>query len=399
MGTILKKSFVSMACIMLLGGLVTACGSASGNSSGNGNGSTSGKMLTFGAMLPETGPSATLGESMVNGANLAVEQINNAGGVDGVKLKMVLEDNPGTPQTEVEDLQKLNSVYKVPFSLTSFSGATIAAAPIADKHQVVMINGGATTSDLMGHQYVFSDLALANIQVSAMLNYAYNTLGVRKLALIYGSDDQGQGFLKEVQKIWPSLGGQLVGTVQVSTSATDYSSQVTKLKSLSADAVYMGFFGTGQGIVLKNAAQQGFKTKWLGSSSMDNAGALKIAGAAAVGAYDIQQPLDPSNATALKFKSAYEAKYNVSPDQFASTYYTAVYVLADVIKSLHKANEPITGANIRKQMLSESFDTVFGTMLFNPDGTTSEAVSIDQYNGTKFTPIKTFSITDLKAMK
>lgn len=368
----------------LLVGLVGCSSNGSGGGSGGGT-------FKVGAMIPLSGVSATIGTEAQQGISMAIDAVNASGDLGKTKLKPVYRDNPGTPNTAVTNFQKLVSIDHVAFSITTFSSATKAIAPLATTNKVVLLNPGASTTEFENlSPYLFSDIPLGDQQSKAMLSYSYKQLGIKKLAAIYSNDAQGSGFKSVIPKYWGSLGGDYVGDVTASTTQTDFGGVIAQMQQDKPDAVYIGMFGSGQGDLMKQAAGMGFNPVWLGSTSFANEGALKIAGAAANGTYSTQvQPADTDSAK--KFVSTYQSKFGAAPSSFAQLSYSGVQILAQAIKSLQEKNKDLTGKNLQSAMLSQTFDTVNGKMKFQKDGSVTIPMSITQYKDGAFQTLGTFA--------
>jgi len=367
---------VAAATLAALSLLAAAC-----SSSGSGSG---GDTFKFGAMIPLSGPDSALGTQDQQAVDLALSKLNSGKTLGSTKLSVVYRDSPGTAETAVTDFQKLTTIDHVSFSFTSFSSATTAVAPLAATSKVVLLNAGATTSEFRGMSpYLFSSIPLGDQQAAAMLDYTKKTLNKSSLAAIYSNDAQGSDFKKQITADWRKLGGNYAGGVTVSTSQTDFGPAIAQLKSMHPEAVYLGLFGSGQGDIIKQATAAGLHTTWLGSTSFDNEGALKIAGSAANGVYSTQVQAAHSQ-DAQDFVAAYKKKYGSAPSSFAELIYSGVEVLGQVIQTLHKQKKDLTGSNIRTAMLGQTFHTVTGDLKFSNDGTVQVPIQITLYRNGSF---------------
>lgn len=371
-----RHRLLVLTAFALMASLLAACA---------GNGSGGATEVTFGAMIPQSGVSASIGDEAQRGIAMALEKTN----VNGVKLSPQYLDNPSAPETAVTNLNKLNSVYHVPFSFTTFSSATKAVAPLAANHHIVLLNAGAITTEFENlSPYLFSDIPLGDAQSFVMLDYAAKKLGVHSLAAVYSNDAQGQGFRAVVPKFWQRRGGTYAGDVTVSTTQTDFGSTISKLQSMKADAVYLGTFGENVGDLLKQAASLNFKPAWLGSTSFANAGALKIAGSSAEGVYS-SQVLAATDAAGQQFVKEYRAKYHSEPTSFVELSYSGVQILAQAVRDLRDAKQTVNGQNLRARMLSDTFHTINGDIQFRKDGSALLPIEVTKYSGGNFAPVTT----------
>lgn len=361
---------------------LAACASSGGGGSGSNP-----SVFNFGAMIPLSGVSSAIGTEARQGIQSAVDQINASGALGQTKLEPIYLDNPGTPETAVTNFKKLDSINHVQFSFTTFSSATTAIAPAATQAKMVLMNPGASTTEFENlSPYLFSDIPLGDAQATAMLDYAYNVLHVRKLAAIYSNDAQGSGFKSVIPDHWKQLGGEYVGDAKVAVTEKNFGGVLNQIRGASPDAVYIGFFGSGQGDLLKQAAQANFKPTWLGSTSVDNQGALKIAGDAVNGVYSTQvQPASSNDASA--FTKKYTAQFGSPPSSFAQLSYSGVQVLAQALESLKKQNKNLDGPGIRDEILNLKFSTVNGPMNFQKNGSVAIPITITVRQPNAFKPL------------
>jgi branched-chain amino acid transport system substrate-binding protein len=373
---------VALAAVVLA--TATACGSTDG-----GSGGSTQKSVNVGLMVAETGVSASVGVYARRAVSIAFGG-SSKGKVAGVTLNGVYEDSPGTPSVAVTDLDKLDSIYHVPFSLTNFSTATVDISPLAAQKKIVLINSGGFSMDLKGAgPYTFSTTPLQDTQFKAMLPYLRNTLHIKRLAFVYSDDDVGAGAEQVGPAMWKSLGGTVAGAVTVPLASTQVSTEVAELKSFKPQAVYLGTYGTGQGIIMKQAAAIGLHPVWAGAQTLANPEALQIAGAAANGVYATSVQL-ANNTEATTFASTYQKLYgsSIATNTYAQTTYTAMEILKDAVTVLSSEHKAITGPNLRQVILSKTFTTVLGPVKFGSDGEISATEVVTRYEGGKFVKVK-----------
>lgn len=388
-----RGAVVGGSVVLCLGIGLTACSSSTEATSSGGSGKVSyPSTLDFGAMVPLSGVDIAIGTESSAAINEAVATINNSGELGSTKLKPIYRDNPGTPEAAVTNINALSSINHVPFSFTTFSSATVAIAPLATQQQMVLMNPGAGTTRFKNlSPYLFSDIPLGDLQAEAMLKYAYQDLHIKSLAGVYSQDAQGNTFETFLPNYWKSLGGTYVGTTNVTTTQTDFTTAVTQVKNEKPQAVYFGFFGSGQGTLIKQAAAQGLSPTWLGSTSWANTGAIDIAGANANGVYSSQVVLQKGNKTAANWSAVYKKAVGSVPSSFAELSYSGMQVFAAVLMQLRSEGKAYTGPNIRQEMLKLTFNTVNGPMTFNKDGSAQVPVAITVYKNGTFNTLATFT--------
>ncbi|MBI2555236.1 MAG: ABC transporter substrate-binding protein [Candidatus Rokubacteria bacterium] len=340
----------------------------------------------IGAILAMTGPGAYYGRVMSRGPLLAIEEINAKGGIDGMKLELVIEDHKsGQPKEGVSAINKLVNIDKVPFILTSYSAPTLAAYPIAAEHKVLMLNGGGWSPDLVGKAYLFNNRMVGSYLGQVIAEHVFRR-GARKLAMIYRNDPSGITVRDHVRPFWEKLGGTVVATEVHELGATDYAAQLAKIKAARPDAVATWSYGKDLGFIVKQARDIGITVPLVGIDWTPDGQA--VAGAAMEGYEYASDYLDPDSKEpwTARFIQDYKKKYGEAPDFYAANYYEGVYILAELIKEVkQKGGTPQSGDQLRQALLAKrKFASVYGgTITFNDDGTSAKPVAIFEVKGGK----------------
>ena len=342
----------------------------------------------IGAILAMTGPGAYYGRVMSRGPLLAIEEINEKGGIDGMKLELVIEDHKsGQPKEGVSAINKLVNIDKVPFILTSYSAPTLAAYPIAAEHKVLMLNGGGWSPDLVGKPYLFNNRMVGNYLGQVIAEHVFRR-GARKLAMIYRNDPSGITVRDHVRPFWEKLGGTIVAMEVHELGATDYAAQLAKIKAARPDAVATWSYGKDLGFIVKQARDVGITVPLVGIDWTPDGQA--VAGTAMEGYEYASDYLDPDSKEpwTARFIQDYKKKYAEAPDFYAANYYEGVYILAELIKEVkQKGGKPQSGDQLRQALLAKrKFASVYGgTITFNDDGTSVKPVAISEVKGGKST--------------
>ena len=340
--------------------------------------------LTVGALLGMTGSNASYGDQHSKGLQLAFDEINaagGAGGAGGTQIKLKIEDHGGAPQRGVLALNKLASVDKVPFVFTSFSNVIAATAPVGGKERIVMLNGGATAPTLAGMSpYLFSNVPLENYHSRNVARYAIQKLGKKTLGILYVNDALGTANSQVMEQIWKEAGGQVLDTQAAATDAIDFKAQLTQLWAKRPDAMFIAAGGRQVAAALNQKAELGVTSLILGTSFWTVPEVVQSAKGASEGViFSTQQwdPEKPANDDARRFIERFQAKYGAKPFGNSAAYYVGAYILADVVAALDKAKKPLTGPNVREQLLNHGeFKTVFGPLKFAADGTSSMPLTL-----------------------
>jgi len=177
-------------------------------------------------------------DTIVKGANLAVEEINHQGGIGGKKMELIWEDNKARGPEGVAVLNKLISIDHVPVATIGYTAPIMACAPIGDQKKVLLLGQGYGPALAGAGKYLFHITANELILIRAMLDYAKRNLSVKSLGLIHVNDDMGISVKEFLGAYCPKIGIKFLGSEAFDLAATDYSVQIEKAKRWKADAIY-----------------------------------------------------------------------------------------------------------------------------------------------------------------
>ncbi len=293
--------------------------------------------IKIGVIASLTGPIAPYGERLREGAELATNEINQLGGINGSPLKLIIEDAKSIPNDAVFAMKKLVSVDKVPVVIGVIgSSLAMAVAPIAEENEVVLLSTGASTPDYTyAGDYCFRNRPSAEQEVKKMAEVAFNTMNMKKIAILYVNNDYGKSFKDVFSDRFKELGGDVLLSESFAQGSTDVRTQLTKIKAADPNAIYL----VGQAIEDAYAARQikelGINTQVLATIGVETGDFMEIAGDAAEGIIYTAASYNPySRDRAVKhFEKLYDATYNKSSDLFSATAYDAIHILSDVIES------------------------------------------------------------------
>jgi branched-chain amino acid transport system substrate-binding protein len=358
------------------------------------------KAYRFGAVLPLTGNSATAGEWMRKGTELAVAEINANGGINGVPLEVVFEDSQSVPRGAVSAFTKVVTVDRVPFSHTALTGTTLAMLPIAEKHKVVLMNGGGISPRLGGASpMLFNQIPLGDFQFAVLARYAREDLKLERVAMIYRNDDYGNGMLDWAKKDLPKIKLTLVAAESFEPGSQDFRSQLAKIKAAAPTGIFLPAFGLEQANILKQAGELGLKVTWLGFTPFESRDIAQIAAVPAEGSrYTMPEALGPRYDALL---AAFRARYkDAQPDYVLAGYYDATEIFAAGLRHLVAKGWEYTGDNVRKALLEmPATEGVFGKTQFAANGTVRKAISIKTFRGGKPAVVKTYGLDEVLRMQ
>jgi branched-chain amino acid transport system substrate-binding protein len=294
------------------------------------------KSLKIGQVISATGEGAEAGQYQKWGAELAVEQINRAGGVKGRPLELVFEDDKTTNPGAVAAFQRLLEDKEIVAYLGPIRSTQIQALlPTINEAAIpVMIGGSNYGLTHSGSKWVFRCRPHDGFSAKVMARTAVEDLKFKKVAVIHASDAFGNGGRDLVVQGLRKFGREPVLVQGYNNGEKDFTAVLTALKQSGADGLitYMTF-STDVGIMAKQIKQLGIKVTWLGSPSITAIDGRKLAGDALYGTYGVADFHVDASPKAKAFAAAYKTKHNLLPDVYSSWAYDAVLVLAEAMKT------------------------------------------------------------------
>lgn len=322
--------------------------------------------IAIGVVLPLTGQLASTGERMKQGLELALNEINSVQ-LSDTKLKFIIEDDTSTPEDAAVAFNKLIHEDDVSVIIgPATSSATRAAFPVAQENQVVAISptSGARGLSAIG-DFVFRIPLATNIVALKGVEATYAKLNYQRVATMYNEIDL---FSRDrdtaLREAFTAIGVEVLTTEVFQSDATDFSAQLSQIKALEPDAIFVSALPPEKAGILIQAHALDITAPIIMSSltSVD----VKAAGAAAEGAITFIGWLSTDDTPGNQaFVQNYNMTYGMTPDVFAVASYTSVYILAEAIKNAQATD----AVSIRNALANISdFDTVFGKFSFNTDG-------------------------------
>ncbi len=290
--------------------------------------------LKIGVVAPQTGPGAESGRFQVQGAKLAAEEVNKAGGVLGRQIELVIEDDQTTNPGAVLAFSKLAGDKDIPAFIGSIRSTQLhAMAPdILKLGKPVMIGGTDPQLTRLGNPWLFRCRPNDIYSARVISDFGVKTLNLRKWAIVHSTDAFGTNGMKNLAEALRKQGIEPVLVQGYTNNSQDFTPVALAVKQSGADVMgtYMTF-EPDQGIFAKQLRQLGVSIGWVGSPTTVTSTALKLAGPALYGSYAVVDFNRDSSPEAKSFAAKYESAYKSAPDIFASWSYDAVHVLAAAI--------------------------------------------------------------------
>jgi branched-chain amino acid transport system substrate-binding protein len=324
--------------------------------------------LKIGMVAPLTGPAAEVGRYQTQGAKLAAEEVNKAGGVLGRPIELVIEDSQSTNPGSVLAFSKLAGDKDIPaFIGPTFSTQIHATAPdIQRLGKPVMIGGTDPQLTHMGNPWLFRFRPNDTYSARVIADYGVKTLDKKKWAIVHSTDAFGTSGMKNLVEDLKGMGVEPALVQGYTNNSQDFTPVVLAVKQSGADvmATYMTL-PPDLAIFARQLRQLGVNIAWVGSPTTVATDSLKLAGPALYGTYAVADFAADSSPAAKEFATKYEATYKSAPDYHGAWTYDAVHVLALAIDNA-KSLEP---QKIREAILSvKDYPGVEGTYNFDQNG-------------------------------
>ncbi len=319
--------------------------------------------IKIGGVAPLSGAVAVYGVECKNGIDLAVAEINAAGGINGQMLEFVCEDDEGDAAKSVSAYKKLitkDGTRLIIGSLTS--GCTIAITSQAQANKVVQIAPAATAEAVTdAGNYIFRTCFIDPFQGRVGGKFSAENLGAKKAAVLYDiGNDYSVGLMENFVSEFTKQGGSVVATESYGTGEKDFNAIITKVKAANPDVVYLPDYYSTVALIAKQLRAQGVDTPIVGADGWD--GLTENAGDEVLNGYYSNHYAEDSDAPAVqKFVANFKAKYGKNPNSFAALGYDSMYMLKDAIVAAGSTD----AAKVRDALEKTNADYVTGHVKFD----------------------------------
>lgn len=359
--------------------------------------SADGAVVKIGFIGPLTGDYANYGTLCRQAVEMAIDEINAKGGVNGASIKLFAEDSEGDSQKALAAMEKLSSSDKVCAIIGPvLTGETFSVAERAQAEGIVIITPSASHKDITNvGDYIFRTTPSDGLQGEVAGKYWSQVLGYTKLAVLYAKNDYSQGLYESMSEAFTQDGGRIVAAETFMVGDKDFKTQLTKLKNTDAQAIYLPDYTAEMAQILEQAAQLGIDKPFLSGDGFLSEEIYSLAGQYTDGVvYTASARVEESNKN-KEFKDAYTARWGIGPDSFATNAYDATYILVSVIEKVGTDRKAIkTGMEQVKD-----FEGVNGIINFAPNGDLVAYQGIYEVHGTTPEYLGAFAVEDGKLVQ
>jgi len=354
--------------------LVLAAGCKKEEQGGGNVGAADTNVIKVGEVGSMTGTEATFGTSSDRGIQLAVKEVNVAGGIQGKQVQVIALDDEGKPEEAATAATRLISSEHVIALLGEVASTrSLFMAPKAQAAKVPMVSPSSTNEKVTAvGDYIFRACFIDPFQGYVMAKFATETLKLKKAAILRDvRNDYSVGLAKVFNDNFTKMGGQIVDNESYSSGDVDFKAQLTNIKGASPQALYVPGYYTDVGLIARQAREVGLTVPLLGGDGWDSEKLYEIGGAALEGSYfsnhySVDDPSPRIQEFVTKFKKEYGGQV---PDSLAAQAYDAAGMLFDAMKRA----KDLTGPSIREALAQTK----------NYRGVTGDITMDDKRNATK----------------
>lgn len=350
----------------------------------SGGSSASGDKIVIGGIGPLTGDAASYGISVKNGCQIAIDEINAAGGVNGKQLELLFEDDVCDEEKAISAYNKLmdSGINVLVGAVTS--GCSIAVSEVSVSDNILQITPSGSAMDCTKHPNSFRICFTDPLQGEIMAQYIADK-GFKNPAIIY---DVASDYSKGIHDSFIAKAAEVGLTIAADESFTsgdvDFKTQLTKIKSSNADCLFLPIYYTEVGYISEQAPTVGVELPYFGCDGWDgvinqlNGNTTNIEGATFLTPFVATS----TNEKVQSFVKAYEAAYNATPDQFAADGYDAVYAVKAAIET---ANGDLSGDALIAAMTQINVAGITGDMSFTAEGEPNKSARVAVISNGQYT--------------
>ena len=336
MKKVIKLLCLCLSIVMALG-CFAACGNKDNETADN-SGDTSAKTIVIGSTGPLTGDAAVYGMAVKNAAELAVKEINEAGGVNGINLEFKMEDDVADSEKVVAAYNKLKDEDMKVFLGTVTTGACLSIIDKTKQDGIFQLTPSASAADVVKNDNCFQVCFTDPNQGKVSADYIADNKVASKVAVIYDSSDAYSTGIYNTFKAEAAAKGLNIVSEKSFTkdNKTDFSAQIGDAKTNGAELVFLPIYYAEAAQILKQSKSAGFEPKFFGCDGLDGILTIKNFDTSLAEGVMLLTPFaaDAKDEATQNFVSAYKAAYNdETPNQFAADAYDGIKIIAECIKN------------------------------------------------------------------
>lgn len=337
-------------------------------------------VIKLGGIGVLSGPAGLYGQAVQKGVNLYIEQLNAAGGIDGKQVQVIWEDTQGDINVGISAYKKLAEQDNVVGLLGPvITRVAKAVADFAADDGIPMITPSATAFEITtGRPNIFRTCFLDPFQAVQMARFAKEQ-GYLKVAALYdNSDEYSKGLYESFAAECKAQGLELVASEAATFEDVDFKTQLTKIKEQAPQAVFLPYYGSAAALILTQANELGFDTKWLGADGLaDVVDYVSNKSLLTAVTYSDHYSKDSDYGPSKAFVEAFRAKYNEDPEiSFSATGYEAALVMCEAIKKAGSTDKAAVVAALK----ATDLESVSGRIIYDDHNDPIKSAFIMTFN-------------------
>ncbi len=324
-------------------------------------------VIKIGAIDPLTGAQAIFGQDSLNGKMMAVEEINAAGGVLGMQIELISEDDGAqAAQSATVATKLITSDEVVAIAGPHASGNTLAVMEVIEDYGVPTITPGASSPLITssGNAWISRGIPDARLQSNLLVKYAAENDGVTKLGVLYANDDYGKGGFDAAVLAGEEYGVEIIGESFMGDDQ-NFTTQITSLRDAGVEAVMLWCVYTPASLITKQMRDMGWEVPRYASPGINNPQVFELSDGAVDGVVNTTSFIatDPSEHV-QDWIVRYEEKYDMPPSQTSAVGYDAIYVIAEAIERAGSTDPQAVQDEIRT---TKDYESLKGLLTINPE--------------------------------
>ncbi|MFZ3230866.1 MAG: ABC transporter substrate-binding protein [Pseudobdellovibrio sp.] len=341
--------------------------------------------ILIGSYASLTGATASFGTYQINGIQMAVEEINAKGGVNGKKIKLINYDNKSDNDETLAVVNRLVTQDKVLALLgEATSGRSKIGAQIAQQNKIPMLSTSATNPDVtkVGN-YIFRACFIDPFQGMVMAKFMTENLKFKKAAVMRDiKSDYSVGLADNFTEKLKAMGGEVVADISYQEGDIDFKSQLTSIKGKNPDVIFIPGYYNEVALIAKQVKELGMKQPLLGGDGWASPKLFEIAKESINGNYfSNHYSTESKDPKTVEFIKAYKGKFKESPDAMAALAYDATYMMALAIQNSKELNSE----NIRNELAKiKDFHGATGQTMMNENRDAVKSATVVQVQGEDF---------------
>lgn len=379
---------LSVAVLVALSSLAGCSGT------GSTGGSAKGDVIKVATVTPLSGSQAAIGESIKNGAQLALEERVTEFGKLGIALKLDPQDDQADPKVGVAVANRLINDKDILAVVGHYnSGVAIPSSEVYKKVNLVMVSPANTGVQVTerGYENINRICTRDDVQGPAAADFAQKELGAKSAFVVHDKTTYGQGVADEFKKQFEKSGGQVAGYEGLTAGESDFSAVLNKVASTKPDVLYFGGMYPEGSLLIKQMKEKQITAKFIGPDGMDSGEVIKIAGQSAIDTYFSSMAADVTQSESGKaWAKTFEAKYKKAPENWSVYGYDAMNVTLNALKNAIQANggkKPTREQVVKAARQTKGFKGIAASVSFNSKGDNEEAeMFIYKFKEAKYPP-------------